>query len=227
MFVNLVLLSKCLAASALPQPILTEKESHAQPIGFAVRQPSGVHQAPATVHQSTARQQTSLDLSASDGSISPPPHQNGGIQNVHQPKHHQQSSYQTASHPSTTQQIAGYPSNQPLNPTAHHQPAIQQQQSHLEPSKARTKDQQSGSSGGPIIFPAEEDTVLLSNSSYELINKNAPKSNVRNSKNVEAAKSPNQTSIDALAMPELAANGKPRCLSESSFYCESVESYPK
>lgn len=252
MFVNLVLLSKCLNSDALPQPILTEKETHAH---AAVRQQSAVHQPTSAIHQqassaiypqssathqSAARQQSVADLGSN-------PIASGAYPNVHQPKHHLQSGHgqQAAQYSSSgAHQTAGQQSNlahQPANPTAHQQP-IRQQSAHLEPSKQTNRnkapDQQRGSSGDAsrVIFPAEEDSIMFSNSSeapnYELINKNAPTANARNSKNVEtSSRSLNQTTTDAtpanLAMPELTANGKPRCLGESSFYCESVDSYPK
>lgn len=231
-----MLLSKCLNSSALPQPILNEKETHAH---AAVRQQSTIHQPTGTIHQqaptihqqassihqqassvhqqissvhsqsSATRQQSVVDLGSNPIATYP---------NVHQPKHHQQSAGQ--------QNLA----HQPANP-------IRQQSAHIEPSRQtnrnRAVDQPRGSSGDAsrVIFPAEEDPIMYTNSSeapnYELINKNP--TNARNSKNAETpARSLNQTSDTTnLAMPELAPNGKPRCLGESSFYCESVDSYPK
>lgn len=245
-----MLFSKCLNSSALPQPILNEKETHAH---AAVRQQSTIHQPTGTIHQqaptihqqassihqqassvhqqistvhsqsSATRQQSVVDLGSNPIATYP---------NVHQPKHHQQSAGQQTVHYPSTGQTTGQQNlaHQPANPT-------RQQSAHLEPSRQtnrnRAVDQPRGSSGDAsrVIFPAEEDPIMFTNSSeapnYELINKNP--TNARNSKNAETPTSSLNQSSDAtnLAMPELAPNGKPRCLGESSFYCESVDSYPK
>lgn len=108
-------------------------------------------------------------------------------------------------------------------------PFRQQQQIETVAKVQNDRTQTRSPSDARIIYPTEE-SVILSNSSAKnyLITNNTLKDNTRNSKNFD---SKNQTSTDVLVpnlvMPELNSNGKPRCLTESSFYCESVESYPK
>lgn len=122
--------------------------------------------------------------------------------------------------------------------TSLNQTSLNQRQTQIQPDNVKQVQQPNHkrpSNDARIIFPTE-DTIILSNSSSlnYLINKNgALINNTRNSKNVDskAASTPSpplEPTIDQnLTIPDLSPNGKPRCLTESNFYCEDVSNYPK